>query len=838
MTANIPNVSKKEKSLTQQVTDIVTSLSLTSFSDGDYGDVTVSGVSTHMNVDSAAGTIFLQNTATTAQIQAALNSFGAAGGVVQLAPGTYTGAWISAPANAQNAGTGRMWLSVPTKVILRGSGTSTILTIACPGAGLVGNMVLFDDCVGSGVEDLQIQGTAVSSALGALIGVRICGASKAVTTRRVLFAGTTAANGCTICYDILNDAAAVDLGYHIVDSCRSTSCIGTASGSGLVFDVNASDNNQITNNHSTFLAADGRHHVYLSGVCRSNLVIGNTLFGGTSYAIQIQNQVTTGSQAEYNVVANNLVKDSDGIIINLNCGHNTLSNNVVISSVGLGIALSTEASTAVCTDNYVVGNYIANATTVGIHVTLGTRSVIEGNTVLGSGTYGMEFTSSASTGFYSEDVVVSNNHISTSNRNGLRSVGAKNCVFKGNTFIGNAVTTTAGGYYSVDFAQYNTGTTFENNYIRSTTQTRSLYLNSSGTSNNIILAKNNFGDGTTTAYTVEGGTTIGGGENLCYGTVPDITVASAATMTLPGAYTDVFAVTGTADITSITTSWDGRVVKLRFTGTRLTNGLVDGSNLLLDPVEGNMAYTPNDTITLLCDGTNWLELSRSSALSVKLAIPITTIGDTVYANTTTTLARLAIGTTGKLLTVVAGIPAWSAPSFTDASFRVTDDGDTTKVLAVECSGIATASTRTAKCTDFSGTLVLVGNTTSAAGTLGYFALTGQTASLGAQTILTGTASSAGLYRLTFYLKTTTAGSAGDKVIATAAFNDGSAQTLVVPFEVGATQTTDHDLATLNAFSQGSVVVKVAASQNITFTTTVTKTGSPQYSLDARIEALG
>jgi hypothetical protein len=87
---------------------------------------------------------------------------------------------------------------------------------------------------------------------------------------------------------------------------------------------------------------------------------------------------------------------------------------------------------------------------------------------------------------------------------------------------------------------------------------------------------------------------------------PFTAVASAANIKPLGAVT---AVSGTADVTSVTaTGYGGRTVTLVFTGTAATNGLVDGSNLKLS---ANLAYTPNDAITLVCDGTNWYETGRS-----------------------------------------------------------------------------------------------------------------------------------------------------------------------------------------------------------------------------------
>ena len=83
-----------------------------------------------------------------------------------------------------------------------------------------------------------------------------------------------------------------------------------------------------------------------------------------------------------------------------------------------------------------------------------------------------------------------------------------------------------------------------------------------------------------------------------------LTVASAAGITLP-ADGDVFSISGTVSITQVTPSWAGRRVTLVFADI-LT--FTDGSNLVL---AGNFVTTTNDSITLACDGTNWIESSRS-----------------------------------------------------------------------------------------------------------------------------------------------------------------------------------------------------------------------------------
>lgn len=84
-------------------------------------------------------------------------------------------------------------------------------------------------------------------------------------------------------------------------------------------------------------------------------------------------------------------------------------------------------------------------------------------------------------------------------------------------------------------------------------------------------------------------------------------LASAATLTLPTSGIEFYRVTGTTNISSITASHPGRRVTLHFTGAGLT--VVDGSNLVL---AGNFVAGADDTITLVCNGTNWIEVARSN----------------------------------------------------------------------------------------------------------------------------------------------------------------------------------------------------------------------------------
>jgi hypothetical protein len=90
--------------------------------------------------------------------------------------------------------------------------------------------------------------------------------------------------------------------------------------------------------------------------------------------------------------------------------------------------------------------------------------------------------------------------------------------------------------------------------------------------------------------------------------IPTITAASALTLPIGP---NVIAISGNTNITSVSAAGQvGRMVTLKFAGTPT---FTDGSNLKL---AGNFvaAGTTNDhdTITIVCDGTNWYEVSRST----------------------------------------------------------------------------------------------------------------------------------------------------------------------------------------------------------------------------------
>jgi len=84
-------------------------------------------------------------------------------------------------------------------------------------------------------------------------------------------------------------------------------------------------------------------------------------------------------------------------------------------------------------------------------------------------------------------------------------------------------------------------------------------------------------------------------------------VGSAGTITLPDT-ANLFAVTGSTNISTVAASWKGRQSTLIFIGALTVNN--GAGNLRLN---GNL-NTQNgkrETLTLTCDGTDWYEVGRS-----------------------------------------------------------------------------------------------------------------------------------------------------------------------------------------------------------------------------------
>ena len=130
---------------------------------------------------------------------------------------------------------------------------------------------------------------------------------------------------------------------------------------------------------------------------------------------------------------------------------------------------------------------------------------------------------------------------------------------------------------------------------------------------NEVLDANNILRGELRTFTLGEGYSVGitGAQKLKIipldrGTAPPA-IASEATLTIPTDRDHVL-ITGTTAITSITASYPGRIITLQFS-VDSTARVTDGGNLLL---AGTFTGAAHRALTLRCDGTNWLEMARST----------------------------------------------------------------------------------------------------------------------------------------------------------------------------------------------------------------------------------
>jgi hypothetical protein len=155
---------------------------------------------------------------------------------------------------------------------------------------------------------------------------------------------------------------------------------------------------------------------------------------------------------------------------------------------------------------------------------------------------------------------------------------------------------------------------------------------------------------------------------------------------------------------------------------------------ITSPQEGQFAYLKDTNVTTYYTGSAWANLDTTGMTN-----PMTTTGDTIYSSSGSTPARLGIGSTGQVLTVSGGIPAWTtlpAASPNSATNRV-DTQQTTSSLTYTALATAQSVTLT------TGTKVMVvvssGSTSSTVGYGAYasYAISGATTRAVSDTWATG-----------------------------------------------------------------------------------------------------
>jgi len=108
----------------------------------------------------------------------------------------------------------------------------------------------------------------------------------------------------------------------------------------------------------------------------------------------------------------------------------------------------------------------------------------------------------------------------------------------------------------------------------------------------------------------------------------------------------------------------------------------------------NYGWTTPDDTALVKDGASAIRTLGSSVDTTTKALnPSTTLGDIEYrSSTANTNTRLGIGSTGDVLTVAGGVPAWAAPAGGGKSYTLVNAGGTalTGATSITVSGITSA----------------------------------------------------------------------------------------------------------------------------------------------------
>lgn len=290
--------------------------------------------------------------------------------------------------------------------------------------------------------------------------------------------------------------------------------------------------------------------------------------------------------ASHNIVfENNNVHDTRHNALNFNNGANgggcAIRNNRAVT------CLQIEIANGECNNNYISGT-----TAYGIFQGAGQGGsaaplIVRGNTIVSAGTSAIAAINSS--GFSSPRLVIEDNLIVNAGQYSVFVNYANEVSVRGNSCTGSA---TLAGAYDIALTNVLRGAVAENLMFSpgafSVGQVAVDWTNCSDVS---LCPDSNIYMATTGAAKAAGN--------------PVATVASAAAVTLPS-LGKVFSISGTTNITSVVaTGNNGREVTLIFQSTPT---FTDGSNLKL---AGNLVATADDTITIVCDGTNWFEVCRS-----------------------------------------------------------------------------------------------------------------------------------------------------------------------------------------------------------------------------------
>jgi hypothetical protein len=379
------------------------------------------------------------------------------------------------------------------------------------------------------------------------------------------------------CYAVLFDAACNRF------VCNDNQMTGTTIGIRIEQATNG-----VCNGNNIF-DIPGQHGFYVGAACSNLTIAGNAISVIALQGIKIQAENTLADVLNIAVVGNTIISCLDSAITTSN-GAGGTSQPAKVGNVTIE------------------GNTIRTSGASGINIQNTVQGVISGNSIQNCTLSGISFSAC-------DHILISSNVITSCALSGIRDQSASP-TFKidNNTLHNCATANTAGDRFGI-FIQTLGRCTISNNLVTSATATMqyACYL-AAGDQTTTILEGNKFFDAYEVALRVASSSTafLSYKNNALYGTLgkafnsPALpVVASAATITLP-TESDVIRVTGTTNITTINTAGHtGHRVTLLFDNV-LT--VTRGSTIY---AASNFVTSQFDTITFVCDGDYWFEVSRS-----------------------------------------------------------------------------------------------------------------------------------------------------------------------------------------------------------------------------------
>jgi hypothetical protein len=301
--------------------------------------------------------------------------------------------------------------------------------------------------------------------------------------------------------------------------------------------------------------------------------------------------------------ANDCIIEGNYIANSLNAsifGFGTSANNIIrgnrVEAGENGIRWGSVGAT--CNHWTVVNNEIDGCSVDGIRAD-GSNAIVMGNRSINNTLSGIKCDGPMTSSVWSNNYCNSNGNkgIYLNVANGAVSdVQIMGNLCQSNAGDGIRISPTAGAFAMTNVAVKNNMCVQNGTY--------GVYVDTAAVASSFVIAHNVYRANTTADELLERAA------NNVYGPLEKLRnsgFTAASPLNIPG--DGVYTITGTANITSITACPAGTIITLIFTDTNVSTGVTDGSNL---KIAGNFVYTPDDTIQLVCDGTNWYELGRST----------------------------------------------------------------------------------------------------------------------------------------------------------------------------------------------------------------------------------